>query len=62
VSAKTVRPNFQMRPGMWGTLSLPPLDTGAPFEVQIDSLQEGQSAYNEPRQTQVVMTIYPKPT
>ncbi len=62
VSAKTVRPNFQMRPGMWGTLSLPPLDTGAPFEVQMDSLQEGQSAYNEPRQTQVVMTIYPKPT
>lgn len=60
VSATTVRPNFQIRPGMWGTLSLPPLDSGAPFEVQIDSLQEGQSAYNEPRQTQVVMTIYPK--
>lgn len=56
----TIWPNFQLRPGMWGTLSLPPLDSGAPFEVQIDSLSEGQSAYNEPRQTQVVMTIYPK--
>lgn len=60
VSATTVHPNFQIRPGMWGTLALPPLDAGAPLEVQIDSLQEGQSAYNEPRQTAVTMTIYPK--
>lgn len=59
VSAK-IWPNFQLRPGIWGTLALPVLDTGDPFEVQIDSLQEGQSAYNEPRQTSVVMTIYPK--